>query len=90
MLEVKIDETAVEQLYREEIDKRLQELEKELVYWDTKELKRRTCLSWNTIQDTFFHPPAFPNVKLSGKWLYPAKEAEAFLRKWLNDQRDVG
>jgi len=90
MLEVKIDEAAVEQLYRKEIEKHLVGLDKELVYWDSKELKRRTCLSWNTIQDTFFHHPDFPKVKLGGKWLFPAKEAEAFLRSWINGKRNVG
>lgn len=56
------------------------------VFWDSKELKRQTCLSWNTIQDKFFFDPAFPKRKVGGKWLYPAKETAAFLEKWLAEQ----
>lgn len=87
MLKVQVDEAAIEQLYREAINKKIQVLEKELVYWDSKELRRRTCLSWNTIQDTFFHEKDFPKVKLGSKWLFPAKETEAFLEKWLKGKR---
>ena len=87
MLQIQVDEKIIEQLYREAIDKKIQALDKELVYWDSKELRRRTCLSWNTIQDTFFHEEDFPKVKLGSKWLFPAKETEAFLEKWLNGKR---
>lgn len=87
MLQVKIDKKAMTELYKQEINKHLSEIEKDLVYWDSNELKRRTCLSWNTIQDTFFHDPDFPKVKVGSKWMYPAKEAEAFLIDWLADQR---
>ena len=78
-----MDEEAIKQLYVEAIEKKLKDIDKELIFWDTKELKRRTSLSWNTIQDNFFHHKDFPKVKLGGKWLFPAKETEAFLLKWL-------
>lgn len=87
MLTVQVDQAAIEQLYRDEIAKKVASVENELIFWDTKELKRRTCLSWNTIQDAFFHDKDFPKVKLGGKWLFPAKETEEFLSKWLNGKR---
>ena len=84
MIKVIIDEQYVDALIREEIINHLKRFDKELVFWDSKELKRRTCLSWSTIQTTFFHEEGFPKVKLGGKWLFPAKEAEAFLLIWIN------
>ncbi|ALX47697.1 group-specific protein [Lentibacillus amyloliquefaciens] len=87
MIEVQIDKQALDQKYREEIEKHLRDLDKQLVYWDTKELKRRTCMSWNTIQDTFFHEEGFPKVKIGGKWYFPAEETTQFLNDWLYRKR---
>lgn len=89
MLKVEVDEAIVERLMREEIEKRVEAASKQLVYWDSKELKRRTCLSWNTIQEHFFHDPDFPKVKVGAKWLFPAKETEEFLLRWINRQRNT-
>lgn len=87
MLQIQVDQEAIEKLYIEAINKKIQEVDRELVFWDTKELKRRTCLSWNTIQDNFFHHKDFPKVKIGGKWMYPAKETEDFLKTWLEEKR---
>lgn len=89
MLEVKIDESAVEAMYRLEIKKRLNELDQELVYWDSKELMRRTCMGWKKIQESFFFHPEFPKKKVGSRWVYPAKETEEFLLWWI-DHQDVG
>ncbi|WP_067730181.1 group-specific protein [Oceanobacillus damuensis] len=90
MIEVQVDKQAIEERYKEAIEKRLNELDKELVYWDSKELKRRTCMSWNTMQDTFFHDEGFPKVKIGGKWYFPAEEAKRFLNNWLSEKRHHG
>ncbi|WP_217587018.1 group-specific protein [Lentibacillus saliphilus] len=87
MIKVEIDEKVIEKLYVERIEDHIKELDKELIFWDSKELRRRTNLSWNTIQDTFFWHKDFPKVKLSGKWLFHAKKAEDFLNKWFEENR---
>lgn len=87
MIQIQVDQEAIEKMYMEAIKLKIQELDKGLVFWDTKELKRRTCLSWNTIQDNFFHHKDFPKVKIGGKWMYPAKETEEFLETWLDEKR---
>lgn len=87
MLQIQVDQEAIEKLYIEAINKKILEVDRDLVFWDTKELKRRTCLSWNTIQDNFFHHKDFPKVKIGGKWMYPAKETEIFLGNWLKEKR---
>lgn len=86
MLSVQIDEKVVEEIYLEEIKKRLEKVDNSMVFWDSKELKRRTCMSWNTILDNFFFEKGFPKVKVGGKWYFPAKETEEYLLNWLREQ----
>ncbi|AQT86874.1 group-specific protein [Paenibacillus larvae subsp. pulvifaciens] len=85
MIQVQVDEEEIKQLYMEAISSYLDKLNKELVYWDSSELKRRTCMSWNKIVDSFFHHPDFSKVKVGGKWYFPAKETEEFLLAWLSN-----
>ena len=86
MLHIQVDEQAIKQMYEKAIITKLEEFDASKVFWDTQELKRRTCMSWNTIQEHFFHDPRFPKVKLGGKWFYPAKEAEKFLSQWMKER----
>ncbi|WP_074598434.1 group-specific protein [Sediminibacillus halophilus] len=87
MIELQVDQSKLKQLYEEAIHKHLDELDSEKVYWDSNELKRRTCMSWNTIQNTFFFEEDFPKVKLGGKWYFPAEETKRFLNEWLKQRR---
>lgn len=86
LLTVQIDEQEVRQLLLEKIEQKVKEIDAEMVFWDSKELMRRTCLSWNTIQEKFFHDPRFPKFKVGGKWLFPAEETKRFLLQWLHEQ----
>lgn len=86
MIEVQIDETEVREMVKQKIAELLKEVDAEYVFWDTAELKRRTCLSWNTIQSQFFYDPRFPKYKVGSKWLFPARETRAFLEQWLREQ----
>lgn len=87
MLKIQVDEAAIKEMYEEAIDKKLEELNEEFVFWDSKELMRRTCLSWNTMQEHFFHDPKFPKAKIGSKWYFPAKEAEEYLVNWFKERR---
>ena len=86
MLNIEIDENEVRELYLERLEEKIKEIDNELVFWDTNELKRRTCLSWNTIQDKFFYDPRFPKFKVGQKWMFPAEETKKFLLQWLREQ----
>lgn len=86
MLTVNVDENEVRDLVKQKITELVKEVDADLVFWDTAELKRRTCLSWNTIQDQFFFDPRFPKYKVGSKWMFPAKETREFLLKWLSEQ----
>lgn len=86
MLNVQIDEQEVRQLYFQKLEEKMKEVDVELIYWDSKELMRRTCLSWNNIQEKFFYDPRFPKHKVGQKWMFPAKQTREFLLQWLSEQ----
>ncbi|ELK39461.1 hypothetical protein D478_24338 [Brevibacillus agri BAB-2500] len=86
LLTIQIDEEKVMKICRERISELVKEVEGEYAFWDTPELKKRTCMSWNTIQATFFYDPRFVKRKIGGKWYYPARETRAFLVQWLPEQ----
>lgn len=86
MLTVQIDEAAVQEQVRQRIAELVKEVEAEMVFWDRKELMRRTCMSWNFIQEQFFFDPDFPKYKVGSKWYFPARETREFLLKWLREQ----
>ncbi|WP_371069110.1 group-specific protein [Sediminibacillus sp. JSM 1682029] len=84
MIEVNVDQSFVEDICREEVQKRLDKAEFDLVMWDKNELVRRTCMSWSSIQRTFFYERDFPKVKLGGKWYFPAAKTTRFLLDYLD------
>lgn len=88
MIDFKLNanESEIRKLCLQKIEEMLKEYDAEYVFWDTAELKRRTCMSWNTIQDTFFFDPRFPKRKVGSKWYFPAREARNFLVQWLDEQ----
>ncbi|MEC0269083.1 group-specific protein [Paenibacillus anseongense] len=86
MLSVKIDEAEVKELCRQRITDLVKEVEGELVFWDAAELKKRTCMSWNSIQEHFFFDPRFPKHKVGGKWYFSARETRTFLEQWLRER----
>ncbi len=63
MISVQVDEKEVRNLYLAKVEEVVKEIDAELVYWDANELKRRTCMGWNTIQKTFFLTLDFQNTK---------------------------
>ena len=87
MLQVQIDESVVQEQIRQRIADLVKEVDAEMVFWDAKELMRRTCMSWNFIQQQFFFDPRFPKFKVGNKWYFPARETREFLVKWLHEQR---
>lgn len=86
MVEIKLDENKIKQMYQEELEKHLSNLDNEMLFWDTATLCKKTNLSINTIKELFFYDPAFPKHKVGNKWLYPAEKAKNFLLEWIDNQ----
>ncbi|MGF9906936.1 group-specific protein [Brevibacillus porteri] len=89
MIDLKINEAQVKQLCREKISELIKEVDAEYVFWDSKELRRRTCMSWNFIQEQFFFDQRFPKRKLGNKWYFPARQTREFLERWLDEQANT-
>ncbi len=87
MFQIQVDQDELKQIYLDEVQKRLERIELDVTYWDAKELRRQTNMSWNTMQDKFFHDLDFPKFKVGSKWYFPAKECRAYLEQWARDNR---
>lgn len=88
LISIDINKEVVRELYLSRLEEIIKEIDVELVYWDSKELMRRTCMSWNTIQKEFFYHPEFPKFKKGGKWYFDAQETKKFLIRWLRENKD--
>lgn len=88
MIHVELDESYIDEVFKKELTKRLNEIESHLLFWDMKELQRQTNMSVNTIKDTFFYDERFKRMKrkVGQKWYFPAEETKKFLLTWLNEQ----
>lgn len=85
---LQIDDTIVEGMLREELQKRLTHLEHRHTFWDLQELIKQTCMSRSAILDQFFYDERFAKIrfKIGSKWYFPARETEEFLLMWLKEQ----
>jgi phage pi2 protein 07 len=86
MLQIQVDQHEVKKLYEDAIDKHLEKIDNEKIYWDSKELKRRVSMSWGTILEHFFSDPNFPKVKIGGKWYFHAERTKEYLNKWFEEK----
>lgn len=86
MVTIAINEELVREEVARQIKKAIEQNDQQLVLWDAGELQRRTCMSWNFIQEKFFHDENFPKHKVGNKWLFPAKECEEFILGWIKKQ----
>jgi len=86
MLEVKLDQNYIEETFKRELRKRLDQIQSETLFWDMKDLQKNTRMSVNTIKDTFFYDPRFPKYKVGQKWYFPAEETKKFLLSWIKEQ----
>ena len=63
LISIQINEDEIRKYARERISELVKEVDTEFVFWDAKELRRRTCMSWNFIQEQFFLINAFLNTR---------------------------
>ncbi|RPK29837.1 group-specific protein [Paenibacillus xylanexedens] len=85
IVNVQVDQDEIRRIYKASIEAAIKDVDKEDVFWDTPELKRRTNMSWDTIQKTFFFDPNFPKKKVGTKWFYPVRKTRKYLEEWLEN-----
>lgn len=86
MIEIKLDESELRKIYLKKLEEYIEKLDKEHLFWDSKDLVQQTRLCWDTIQKEFFYDPRFPKRKVGRKWIFPAKQTKEFLLTWLEEQ----
>lgn len=88
MIQVELDKNYIDEAFKQELAKRLDEIESHVLFWDMKELQRQTNMSVNTIKDTFFYDDRFKSIrrKVGQKWYFPSEETKEFLLIWLSEQ----
>jgi hypothetical protein len=87
LINVNVDQDEVRRLYLEELKKHINKVDAELLFWDTKELTKRTSMSLSTIQKEFFYDSRFPKRKVGGKWYFPVEKTKEFLLMWLEEHK---
>ncbi len=83
---VEINQEEIKKMYLDQLEEHIKKINKDLVFWDTKELVKRTSMSLSTIYKTFFYDSQFPKYKIGGKWYFPAEKTKKFLLEWIAKQ----
>ena len=90
MIQVSLDEQELKNLYLEEVQKRLDQIELETMLMDSKVLCRVLNISWPTIEKLFLYDPNFPSMRIGKKWMFNRREVQGFIDRWSNDMRKRG
>ena len=87
MVEIKLDDDELKELYLAEVQKRLDEIQLQSFLMDTKQLCKMLSLSWPTVEKLFIRDPNFPKMRIGSKWLFNRKEVEAYIDHWSIGQK---
>ncbi|MCM3363184.1 DNA-binding protein [Niallia sp. MER TA 168] len=87
MIEVKLDEKEIKNMYQDAIQKRLEEMDLESILMDTKQLCKTLSLSWPTVEKLFLSDPNFPSLRVGKKWLFNRKQVQEYVDRWYMDAR---
>lgn len=87
IVKIIIDNYAIEEEIKKEIKQRIEEQTQKLFY-DMADLVTITSFSKGHIMNTFFYDERFERIrkKVGKKHVFPVKETNEFLRKWIKEQ----
>ncbi|WP_404336407.1 hypothetical protein [Planococcus rifietoensis] len=90
MIQVSIDEEQLKALYLQEVAKRIEEIEQEVFFMNSKQLQKYLNMVWNSIQEHLLHDPEFGAIRLGSKWLFHKREVDAYMQRYYEEVRDNG
>ena len=90
MISFNIDEKELKELYLQKVDERLEELEREVFFMNSKQLSAYLNLSWNTIVENFLYDEDFPCLRAGSKWLFNRKEVQEYMDNYYEEVRNNG
>jgi excisionase family DNA binding protein len=88
MIEIKLDDEVLKDLYLAEVQKRLDKFELQTLLMDSKQLCKLLSLSWPTVEKLFLCDPKFPKIRVGSKWLFNRKEVEHYIDNWSIEIKD--
>lgn len=90
MIQISLNEQEFKELYLEEVQKRVKQIELETMLMDSKELCKMLNLSWPTIEKLFLYNPNFPAMRVGKKWMFNRKEVQEYIDRWSIETRRSG
>jgi excisionase family DNA binding protein len=90
MIHLEIDEEQLKDLYLEKVEEKLEKLEADVFFMNSKQLSAYLNMSWNTIVEHLLYDKEFPSIRLGSKWLFNRKEVERYMDKYYVAVRNNG
>lgn len=90
MINIDIDGSRLEELAKEALKARMEEIEDDVFFMDSKQLQKFVGMSWNSIVTHLLSDDNFPAIRLGHRWLFPRKDVSAYMQKYYEAVRDNG
>jgi len=88
VIEININEKALENEIIKQINNKIEEFDKNKLFYSLDDLVRITTFSKGHIMNTFFNDYRFKKIRkrVGRKWVFPLKETNDFLKIWISEQ----
>ncbi|KIL45000.1 helix-turn-helix transcriptional regulator [Jeotgalibacillus soli] len=90
MLEIKLDEAVIRELYLEELRKRLDKVEKEALLMGIKELLVYLGVSRSTFYEVFQNHPELPRIHIGRKSFFYRPQIDEFIKNYIEEVQANG
>ncbi|PAL05263.1 helix-turn-helix domain-containing protein [Peribacillus simplex] len=90
MINFEIDKEQLRELYLQKVEERLEALESEVFFMNSRQLAAYLNMSWNTICENLLYDQEFPSLRLGSKWLFNKKEVQMYMDKYYIEVRNNG
>lgn len=90
LIELKFDEGKLLEMYKQELQKRLEKIEAESLLMNGADLRKYLKLSWPTITELFLSRDDFKKIKVGSKYLFFRPDVDAFIENWVQEVEAAG
>ncbi len=90
MITLEINQEQLKELYLRKVEERLEELEAEVFFMNSKQLTSYLNMSWNSICTHLLYEENFPKIRLGSKWLFKRKDVQEYMEKYYDNVRNNG
>lgn len=90
MFKIELDEEKLKEIFNEKMDAYLQGVEHQSFFMTFTDLTEYLNMSVVSIREFLLWREDFPKIRLGSKWLFPRKEVELFMEKYLEEVKATG